>query len=271
VIKPNAEAKPNVESKGNKKDGEVKKKWWASFKPKTLKSKLKSKYGDLKSSRYFSTSFYKNNPSYVACFFIYVILSIFFVLLQTLALYPNIPWYVVFARAAAILIYFNTDLILLTVLRRNVTWFRNTIIGKKLTFIDEFIEFHKFMGIWNFILSWIHSIGQCINLCKILHLLSQYLNIFYYVFFNLTDYLSDSYSGNFVTVFDPTTNKTIIVNKSKGNYGQTLFLTNSGIGWVGAGAAPTGWILLPVLCIMVFFAMPFIRRKGYFQVIELLF
>jgi hypothetical protein len=59
----------------------------------------------------------------------------------------------------------------------------------------------------------------------------------------------------------------MIVNKSKGNYGQTLFWIQSGVGWVGAGAAPTGWILLVVLCIMVFFAMPFIRRNGYFQVI----
>ena len=160
-----------------------KKSFFTSFDRKNFKAKLKKKNEGFKSSRYFNKSFYKNNPSYVVCFFIYVALSIFFVLLQTLVLHPNIPWYVVFARSAAILIYFNTDLILLTVLRRNVTWFRNTIIGKKLTFIDEFIEFHKFMGIWNFILSWIHSIGQCINLCKIFYLLSQHLIIFYKVYF----------------------------------------------------------------------------------------
>lgn len=67
------------------------------------------------------------------------------------------------------------------------------------------------------------------------------------------------------------TNQTLVnLNEIKpvgaGNYGELLFWTKSSFGWVGSSAAPTGWILLLILCIMVFFALPFIRRKGYFQV-----
>jgi len=45
-----------------------------------------------------------------------------------------------------------------------------------------------------------------------------------------------------------------------------LFWTNSGFGWVGNSAVPTGWLLVLVLTIMVVFALPIIRRKGLFQV-----
>ena len=51
-----------------------------------------------------------------------------------------------------------------------------------------------------------------------------------------------------------------------GNYGEMLFWTNSGFGWVSHSAAPTGWLLVLVLTTMVTFALPIIRRKGFFQV-----
>lgn len=133
--------------------------------PKTAPKRTKAKCQELKASKYFSMTFYKNNPSYVGCFAVYFGLSLFFVILQMTVLYQNIPWYTSIARGAAILIYFNTNLVVLTVLRKNVTWFRNTEVGKKLTFIDEFIQFHKFMGIVIFVCSWIHTVGQWINLC----------------------------------------------------------------------------------------------------------
>ncbi len=121
----------------------------------------------LKNSRYFSYSFYKNNPSYLLVFVIWICLSIFFVVIQLTLIHPNIPLYVMFARSAAILIYFYTDLMVICVLRRTVTWLRNTRLGKMLNFIDETLEFHKALGIMVFILSFIHTLGQCINLCKL--------------------------------------------------------------------------------------------------------
>ncbi len=52
----------------------------------------------------------------------------------------------------------------------------------------------------------------------------------------------------------------------RGNYGQTLFGTHARLGWVGFSAPITGWLILIFFCILAFFALPFIRRKGYFQV-----
>ena len=56
----------------------------------------------------------------------------------------------------------------------------------------------------------------------------------------------------------------------KGGYGELLFWTKSGFGWVGQSAVPTGWLLVLVLTTMVIFALPIVRRKGLFQVFVLL-
>jgi hypothetical protein len=53
------------------------------------------------------------------------------------------------------------------------------------------------------------------------------------------------------------------------SYTDLLFTTKSNIGWVFGTAMPTGWILLFILLVMVFFSMPFIRKKGLFQVFYL--
>lgn len=52
-------------------------------------------------------------------------------------------------------------------------------------------------------------------------------------------------------------------------YIDLLFTTKSNIGWIFATAMPTGWILIVILLVMVFFSMPFIRKKGLFQVFYL--
>jgi len=66
-----------------------------------------------------------------------------------------------------------------------------------------------------------------------------------------------------------TTNITESVFESwpgKGNYGLLLFWTNAQLGYVGFSAPITGWLLILCFCILSFFALPFIRRNGYFQV-----
>jgi hypothetical protein len=57
-------------------------------------------------------------------------------------------------------------------------------------------------------------------------------------------------------------NGTIGLNVSYSN----LIAIGPGFGLVGSGASLTGWILIIFLLIIVIFAMPFVRRKGYFQV-----
>lgn len=54
--------------------------------------------------------------------------------------------------------------------------------------------------------------------------------------------------------------------QDRGSPAEVIFGTASRVGWVGNGASPTGWILVIVLAIMITFAMPFVRRNGYFQV-----
>lgn len=53
------------------------------------------------------------------------------------------------------------------------------------------------------------------------------------------------------------------------SYVELLFTTKSNIGWILAAAMPTGWFLILILVIMVFFSMPFIRKRGLFQVFYL--
>ena len=131
-------------------------------------AKKTSKYGctACKDSRFTSVSFYKNNSSFFISILAYILLSIFFVLIQLLVLFPNVYWYVAMARACGILINFNSCLIILLVLRRLSTWVRNTVLGPKFAVLDDFLIFHKFIGILILILSFIHTLGQCINMCK---------------------------------------------------------------------------------------------------------
>ena len=47
---------------------------------------------------------------------------------------------------------------------------------------------------------------------------------------------------------------------------QYVFWVNTGLGWVGGAAGLTGVLLFIILIIMVACSLPFVRRKGYFEV-----
>ena len=64
---------------------------------------------------------------------------------------------------------------------------------------------------------------------------------------------------------------THIMPMGKGSFADLLFTTKSGIGWVGAAAMPTGWALVSILVVMIFFSLPFIRKKGHFEVFVYIF
>jgi hypothetical protein len=64
-------------------------------------------------------------------------------------------------------------------------------------------------------------------------------------------------------------NQTLKVTSSQFNlsfYLELVFGTKSNFGWILKIAMPTGWILLLILTIMIICSLPFIRRKGHFQV-----
>jgi len=80
-------------------------------------------------------------------------------------------------------------------------------------------------------------------------------------FKNGTSVLEKSSSLNF------SSDKVIPINMTLGaSYAELLFTTKSNIGWVFGTAMPTGWILLIILIVIEIFAMPCIRKKGFFQV-----
>ncbi len=62
-------------------------------------------------SRFLSLSYYKNNAVYFATILVYFLLSILFVLIQLLVFFPTAMWYVQMARAAGILLNFNSCLV----------------------------------------------------------------------------------------------------------------------------------------------------------------
>ena len=139
---------------------------------KRKKSRKKKKKCDLKSTcfhlknKYTRFSFYRNNHAYFLTILFYVLIQVFFVLLQLLVLHPNVNVYVKFARAGGILLNFNSCLIILLVLRRTNTLLRNSIIGRHYPVLDEFLKFHKIIGFWILFLSIMHTVAHAINLCK---------------------------------------------------------------------------------------------------------
>lgn len=116
-------------------------------------------------SKYFRMSYYRNNLSFFLTFLVYLLIQIGLALLQYY-LYIESNVAVRIARIGGILINFNSVLVILLVLRRLTTWIRNSAIGRNYLPIDDSIKFHKFVGLFIFVLSLVHTAAHCVNLCK---------------------------------------------------------------------------------------------------------
>jgi hypothetical protein len=125
----------------------------------------KSLITQIKHSRYFKSSYYKNNSSYFIFILLYIILQVFLVVIQ-LHVYRDSNGAILVARACGILLNFNMGFVLILVLRGLITWLRGTSIGRKCLPSDDFLGFHKAIGLFILILSVLHTLGHCINLCK---------------------------------------------------------------------------------------------------------
>ncbi len=123
--------------------------------------------------KYRTLSFYRNNTAYFVTILIWILLQVFFVLLQLLVLHPKINIWLIFSRLTGILLNFNCCLIYLLVLRRLSTYLRNSVIGRRFLVLDESLAFHKFLGFWIAFLAFIHTLFHCINLCKNLFINSR--------------------------------------------------------------------------------------------------
>ena len=124
----------------------------------------KKKKTNSKFSKYTRLSFYRNNLSFFGIIIAYIILSIILIFVQ-LSYYSDYNAAVKVARTAGILLNFNCSLIILLVLRRLLTWLRNSFIGTNFLPLDDFIKFHKFIGFFLILLTVVHTIGHSINLC----------------------------------------------------------------------------------------------------------
>lgn len=125
-----------------------------------------------KKSKYMRLSYYRNNLSFFVTFIVYCMVQILLGTLQFFYLYKDANIAVRIARVGGILIDFNSGLVVLLVLRRLTTWIRNSVIGRNYLPIDESIKFHKFIGLFIFFLSFVHTAAHCVNLCE-----------FYFIYF----------------------------------------------------------------------------------------
>ena len=119
-----------------------------------------------KKRKFLRASFYQNNFSFFFTILIYFLVQIGLLSLQ-ISLYINANVYIKIARICGILLNFNSCLIILLVMRRLTTWLRSAIIGGRFLAIDEFLNFHKFIGFYLSLLSIIHSVAHFFNLCNL--------------------------------------------------------------------------------------------------------
>jgi hypothetical protein len=129
------------------------------------KNTFSTLYQKFITSKYLNTEFYRNNLAYFLFIVIYLILQILLVVIQ-LIFYAKNNDAVLVARACGILISFNMGFVLILISRRLTTWLRCTKFGQKCLPLDEFIEFHKIIGVFILILSIGHTLAHCINLCN---------------------------------------------------------------------------------------------------------
>lgn len=122
----------------------------------------------IKKSKYTKLSYYRNNLSFHLTVLVYFLVQAVLVLIQ-MRIYKHVNPALKAARAGGILLDFNSGLIVFLVLRRFVTWLRNSFVGRHYLPVDHFIKFHKIIGVLLLVYSIIHIAGHMVNLCKALY------------------------------------------------------------------------------------------------------
>ena len=111
-------------------------------------------------------SCFRNNFSFVVAIFIYWLVQIWLVVFQYINYIDETSKLIKLARCCGILLNFNSSLIILLVLRKLTTLLRNNYSTRLLLPLDDFIDYHKSIGIILMLLSLIHTLAHCLNLCK---------------------------------------------------------------------------------------------------------
>lgn len=121
-----------------------------------------SKFSQLK---YFKYYYYKRNIKSIGYMLIYALIQILLVVIQANT-YIKSNSVILVARCCGILISFNMAIVVILIFRRLTTLLRGTKFGYKYLPLDELLSFHKFSGVFILVLSLVHTIAHCINLCK---------------------------------------------------------------------------------------------------------
>ena len=129
-----------------------------------------------KKSPYRRLSFYRNNMSLILVIVAFVLSQIMLIAIQ-MHIYSQVNIAVKVARACGILLDFASGLIILLVMRRLITWLRNSIIGRYLP-MEHFIHFHKILGFYILFVSLVHTLGHAVNLCE----LYTFVLLFFHVY-----------------------------------------------------------------------------------------
>ena len=117
--------------------------------------------------KYFGLKFYKANLSLCIFSVIYFIIQVALVIFQVLYyIEKNANNSILVARAAGILLNFNMSFIILLVLRRCLTWLASMKLIRICLPFEDFIQIHKFIGVFILILGFIHTIAHSVNQCK---------------------------------------------------------------------------------------------------------
>ncbi len=107
----------------------------------------------------------KNNRSYVVVILLYILLnvglSLYVVIYRSVVLKSNV--FIVFARICGMLLNLNCSLILILMLKQTILLIRSKKHLRQWIPVDSYVDFHKLLGLFIGILSFIHSVAHMIN------------------------------------------------------------------------------------------------------------
>ncbi|XP_076282347.1 NADPH oxidase isoform X2 [Lasioglossum baleicum] len=201
--------------------------WLVPPKPKPTQKSLLGSFASLRPYQ-LTKPYMKNNYVYLAfiCSFIFVNAALF---ISRLYAYRHSNGYVMLARACGQCLNFNCSFILVLMLRQCITFLRTHGFNSVLP-LDQHIYLHKITGV-------------LISAFSVLHTLMHLLNF-----------------------------GTVVVNDADLNYknytlNEWLLTSRPGLfGLIHGYANPTGIILIIILSVITLSSMPFVRRRGRFEI-----
>eukprot|EP00092_Neocalanus_flemingeri_P001545 GFUD01001647.1.p1 GENE.GFUD01001647.1~~GFUD01001647.1.p1 ORF type:complete len:817 (+),score=154.82 GFUD01001647.1:61-2511(+) len=249
--------------------------------------------------RYFTVEYQQNNRTLLSSMFCIMLMSLI-IIIQRAYYFRNFSmlsgftpnFFYMTSRACGKNILALSIIVLMLVLRKSITVLRNFGLASILP-LDNNIYIHKTVGIIIFVLGSIHSLAHLLNFginvqpdpVKFLQLTYKYWEVHYGVGVPLTLYkppmgcqVVNDCSPSSVMVPEGVNQDYVYNNGSflcqvcdedsqPWTYAEWIFTTQPGLfGMPGGIANPSGIALLFIMIIMFVCSLPFIRRRGYFEV-----